>query len=568
MSSEAKGFNIVEVAYKYHWIVLFILYISFVIVSGGAVNSPDEAANLFFIEQLRATGSFAYIESLNEIAGNLVHPRSTTVIGDMILPGTFLGFPFLIGLLTTFLPKIFTFILPVLVVSCIGIGVYHFMKAFVPKNIARISALLIGIHPAMWFYASKAMMHNALFITLLTLSASLFLSVEKKPAAKKEHRLAWQKFFLSGLLVTSALFIRTNEIVWTVPLFAIFLWFQRERLSLRMLLWFALGAGSMGVVMFNVNQEVFGTFLTGGYTQASNTVTAIAGQATAVEVGIMTRLKDLVMYALFPFGIDIKHSLKMGYYYLAYLFPVTFSAALAGVALLAKKKIIGLTQDDFVRLKRYFVTGALLSVYLVIYYGSWKFHDHPDPNAVSIGTSYVRYWLPLYIFSIPFIAFFIDYVASFFSTMKDKVTIGLVLIFAVYSGYFVWFKTDESLINVMNAIHFNSGQVEQMLPLVSSDAIVVTDSDDKFIFPHRAVMMYLREDHTLDQIQPLLEAQKLVYYYGLTLPQQDMVYLNSKKLLERGLKIQLVQTFENKSLYQFSNAPNNEKKSSDTSSEL
>ena len=41
--------------------------------------------------------------------------------------------------------------------------------------------------------------------------------------------------------------------------------------------------------------------------------------------------------------------------------------------------------------------SLVVSAWLLVVYGSWWFSDNPDPTAITLGSSYVRYFLPLYI---------------------------------------------------------------------------------------------------------------------------------------------------------------------------
>ena len=52
----------------------------------------------------------------------------------------------------------------------------------------------------------------------------------------------------------------------------------------------------------------------------------------------------------------------------------------------------------------YFSVFAVLSLILIFYYGSWQFNDNPDPNRFTIGNSYTRYWLPIYLMMMPIAA--------------------------------------------------------------------------------------------------------------------------------------------------------------------
>src|SRR3989338_11045288 len=63
----------------------------------GIFVSPDENANAFFAQTFAETGSMVATESLNAVADGIIHPRSTIAPGTVLLPTSFLGFPFVTG---------------------------------------------------------------------------------------------------------------------------------------------------------------------------------------------------------------------------------------------------------------------------------------------------------------------------------------------------------------------------------------------------------------------------------------------------------------------------------------
>jgi hypothetical protein len=88
------------------------------------------------------------------------------------------------------------------------------------------------------------------------------------------------------------------------------------------------------------------------------------------------------------------------------------------------------------------------------------------------------------------------------------------------------------------------------LSMVGKDAIVIVDRADKLFFPARHVRVPLRDEATYSLL-PTFLLHGEVFYYGITLPPQDLVYLNQEKLKAAGIQIQLVQTFDAESLYVF-----------------
>ena len=94
-------------------IVFFVFCLLFYSFSGEKFNSPDETSNYFFINLFQETGQLKFFESLNFIAENQIHPRSTTVIDGYVVPGGFLGTILIFGLFAKiFGIKIFFLVTP------------------------------------------------------------------------------------------------------------------------------------------------------------------------------------------------------------------------------------------------------------------------------------------------------------------------------------------------------------------------------------------------------------------------------------------------------------------------
>ena len=76
----------------------------------------------------------------------------------------------------------------------------------------------------------------------------------------------------------------------------------------------------------------------------------------------------------------------------------------------------------------------------------------------------------------------------------------------------------------------------------------MVDYADKYLFPHREVVVPLRSEHTYSHLPALRELAPL-YYYGITLPETDLVYLQEEKLIELGLTIEPIEEVFNETLY-------------------
>ena len=221
----------------------------------------------------------------------------------------------------------------------------------------------------------------------------------------------------------------------------------------------------------------------------------------------------------------------------------------------------------------FLVSALILSAFLVLYYGSWEFHDNPDPTRFTIGNSYTRYWLPVYLVTIPFAAFFLEQVLDslkkilnfsylekkskkFFSIYLRGKLLDLFLIFLVLGVYifsslnFVIHGSEEGLMQTAQRQIASQNEYERLLELTETNSVVITKYHDKLLFPDRKVIVGLFDDKRMNAIYSRLSEELPVYYYNFSFPEEDFNYLNERRLKESGLKISLVEKINtNFSLY-------------------
>ncbi len=150
-------------------------------------DSPDETANYFWAVRIAKGESLWYREPL-EVAGNsLLRPRSMNVIGMKVVPGSFLGLPLLYGYMAKWLGvnaiPYFTPLFASLAVIAFG---FLMMKLFDPV-MGLLSAALLAVLPPWWYYASRGMYHNVLFVSLVMIGICIVVYLSKY--AKDDH---WQ----------------------------------------------------------------------------------------------------------------------------------------------------------------------------------------------------------------------------------------------------------------------------------------------------------------------------------------------------------------------------------------
>jgi hypothetical protein len=196
---------------------------------------------------------------------------------------------------------------------------------------------------------------------------------------------------------------------------------------------------------------------------------------------------------------------------------------------------------------RYLLGLFLATAILGVVYGSSAIHDNPDPAAVTIGNSYSRYWLPLFVAMTPLAAAALVRLGE--KTKPFVPAICLIALFA-FGADVVFFSSDDALWPMRGRLAAAETIRATVLDLTEDDAVIVTERGDKLFFPDRIIRYPLRDETTYALLPKIVEFAPL-YYYGITLPQSDLDYLNNLKLKDDGLRIELVKNFGVESLYRF-----------------
>ncbi|MBI1908408.1 hypothetical protein HYS28_03255, partial [Candidatus Uhrbacteria bacterium] len=237
---------------------------------------------------------------------------------------------------------------------------------------------------------------------------------------------------------------------------------------------------------------------------------------------------------LFPFGIHEMAILKNVWNFGMSLYPWVTALAAAGIVMSLRDK-----KGHFRMLA---VLTLALAAWLGVVYGSWSFNDNPDPAAVTLGDSHVRYWLPLFVLSTIFAA---RAVGAFARTVPMQVTTAaaIVMLSAV-----AMFGGDDGLLRTRTVLSESAAKREAVLAQTETDAIIVVDRADKFLWPYRHVIQPLRSEENY-AILPEAASLAPLYYFGIPFPPSDLYYLNNDKLASLGLRIDFVTSVGDEALY-------------------
>jgi len=547
-------------------VVFFISTLCLSVYGERVFVSPDESAAFFFAEQLADTGALSAHESLNTTLNGLIHPRSVAVMGELLVPGSFIGLPIVAGLMMMPFGDAGGLLLtPILALF----GVLAFRASikilFEDEGLADLSAFLLMAHPAYLYFSGRVMMHNVAFVDFLIFAVYFAVARpfgSKSIFVKELHRL---EYLFSGIMVGLAIFFRISEALWILPVaFGLLLVF-RNNLGWRSLVSFMAGLGLMAVVIFGANSWVYGSPFVTGYTIPAPIVESVSDQENIKSNQLASPSTSQL-----PFGFHPRAVLRNVWNYGILLYPWMTIVSIFGFVLLAVRKF-----EKNKVWKTLTVISILVAGALFIFYGSWNFIDNPDPSLVTIGNSHVRYWLPVFILSIPFASYLILSVWRYFALLplpevegvgvRVRVEIGMVrtlariflalaLLVGLITNVRLVFYGHDGILASRAAMSTFIGKRARIMTLTPPESVIIVDRADKYLFPYRRVVVPLRDDKTYAALVELVKDVP-TYYFGITFPQTDLDYLNGDKLKAMGLKIELVETISEESLYKFSHAP-------------
>jgi hypothetical protein len=490
-------------------------------------NSPDERANALFSERIAAHLRPAFSEPLNLAYEGIISPRSMLAFGEEIVHGSFPGLPLLAG----FAGSMHTALIPLASIALFVAAAVAFrclVKDLYGEKSATIALMLFLLHPAIWYYAARPMMHNIGFVSLLILA--LF-------AYTRERRGLW---FLGGVALSFALAFRTYAIIWLFPLL-LFLAIGEYMRGKKMRIALVFLGAVMGVLpLFFYNYELFGGPFITGYTASF----PFEDMLPASSIDSYNESRD-VLSLLLPFGFHERVLLTNTFHYAFLLYPLLQLPMLAGL-FVALMNIRSLHESE-----RLLLIAAIYTwIALILIYGSWVIADNPDPNAITLANSYTRYWLPAIILSIPLAARFLE---SLFQMIRRPFGRAVLSVFfgaalAISSSAAV-LAGEDGLIAIRGNILRGEAMRARVLAETEENAIIITEYADKFLFPDRMVIVPLREESTYVAIPRLIEERPL-YYLGITLPEEDERYL-TEVLLEGRAGITPIFEQDEQTLYEF-----------------
>ena len=489
-------------------------------------NTPDETINYYFSTSFAKSNSLYYLEPLNDFMHRVIFPRWAFVIDGKITPGNFLGIDLIYGTLgKIFSINIIAFLTPLF--SILGaLFFYLIIKKFFNSQVAFISFLLILFFPAWVYYSSRTMFHNILFFSLFLVGLYFLLKLFQTPDSRFKiinlSRTAMRDSTLTGLFFGLSLITRTSEVVWIFLIVLIILIFNFKKLKTLWpyLILSLIIFSACFIPVFYQNKILYNNYFFTGYNLDTMTENLESGEVKKL---------NLAKAIFLPFGFHPRVIFSVIKNYVVKLFWPWLILWFAGLILFIKDK----NKNQFKNYKLYLCL-LTTTYYLLFYYGSWFFTDSLNPNLISIGSSYVRYFIPLFIFNIPLIAFLFYKLWS--KKIFYKISLLVVACLLLIFSYNLTYSGSESLSSIKNQINKYNIQSQNILTKINSEDIILMDtSTDKIIFPEHKKLIVPQNGVEWPEIKNILNHKKVFYFHHRSDVSQD--FLNSNKFFPQDLKI-------------------------------
>lgn len=521
-------------------LLLFFFSILFFAYSQSEMifNSPDENANAVFAIQFADDQTLAIQSQYQDFSWvNIVHPRSMIVVSSFIVPVSFLGLSVLSGLFASLFGSwSILLVTPLFAVLAIFAWKQILYRITENERLSDLGALFLMIHPAFWYYTGRTMMHNVGFVALLILA--LWFIVCHPIKSKWKNVLVLDEVF-AGFMLGLAISFRASEAIWVGILVIGLLIWKRKELVLKNIIVFLISAVLILLPFLALNKALYGSMLETGYTveeQSEAGEEVFAYQNSDVDESLPAPLN-----LFFPFGVHEMNILHNVWQYGFLLYPWISILSMLGIIFVFKDK----------RWRPLLIITFGLSAWLVLVYGSWKFSDNPDASIVTLGNSYVRYWLPLFVLGSLFAGIAVDKIGSWFKRrdlpFSQSVPWFIVFLVLLFSARLVIWGDDGFIQTHQNLESFIEKK-NIVLEQTSEDAIIIVDMADKYLFPDRSVIIPLRDEDVYQAIPKIVD-EKPLYYFGITLPDADINHLQSVVFAENDIQFRKVVTVGDETLY-------------------
>ena len=513
-------------------VVFGAVFAAFGFVAPHLWNSPDETAVAYFVKGFLISNRLWAAEPYNFLGSGVVHPRSIIAFGDYLVPASFYGSIYFFGTLAILAGESALAWGTPAATALASLCVFFVIRKIFDARRALIAQILFLADPAVWYFSSRGLFPNALFLDMAIIGLAI-IYLQPWQAFAKGRGVAWLEMMIDDVVgiffLGVAFLVRPVEFIWLAPLIIAMLWFGRKKLNALRIISGIIVAGAFIGVFFHDNYSLYGGIFSTGYTAG-----ALSPGIAAPAVGAASRLPAFLSSPrpfILPFGFHPHAVIVNMWNYMAAF--AWWLPALALIGFLLTKE-----RPSRRRFSRAFWWTAIV---LGVYYGSGVFVDS-SVSQWTVGSSYLRYFLPASVLLVPLGA-----EGVYRMSMKRRWVAPLAVgVFVALSAWTVYYRSSESLVPMLATLRHYETVKTAVLKEVPKDGVIVTERDDKIFFPDRKVVIGLRDRMVLDQL-PILEARGL-YYYGITIKESELPAINME-LASRGLQLGHYKTFGNESLY-------------------
>ncbi len=491
----------------------FALYIFFYIQTpeGEQIifSSPDETALKVFSEHFAKEGNFFLPRSSVDLP-DFVHPRSSAEKFGHLVPMGFLGQFIFYGVLHRifYIPLIF---LTPFFTALAGLALFYLFQIRYTKNQSLFGTTLFLFHPAVIYYTTRGLLPNMLFVDLLIFSVyflSLFFSHQRKT------------FLVCGMfLVGLALSVRPVEAGWVGSLLVVFFIWQRKFLhwKLWLIAFFYFSLAFVPLAYYNF--DTYGSIIQTGYAQDAG---GILPKEFSTE-------KNNVFFLPFifiaPFGFHIKNIFFAMWNYAFLLFSPLTALAFFGIV--------------FSKAKIYRIIFIGVSIWLFLLYGSWVVKDN-IAGEIGIGVSYVRYWLPIFVLSLPFTIEGCMHLCKKKSSFFWSIGLVGVLFFSIGKAFI--FDAEALFAHKSDSLSYYKVR-EEVRREVPKDAIIISERSDKIFFPEYEVIDVTSDAEPIwKRLKEISDFSRL-YYFSIY-PPTSIEAVNQKFLYADNFRFEFLKKVE------------------------
>lgn len=509
-------------------VLFFLVYASFYWTNNQRYPSPDEQANAVFAEVFAREGQFKIARIAPE---DVVRPRSVNIVGNDFVPGFFLGLVLLAGFVGKWLGLWAIPLVPVALAAAAPAAYYQIARRVFDLATARLSTLLMFFLPAWAYYASRGFLPNVPMLSAYLIGWALLLQAHTY-AARGRGRAAMAAATVAGLSFGLSFAIRPVEWIWAGSILLGIGLVLRKKCYGRLIP--AMAAGFLipvlGVAYWQ--QQTYGAWYATGYDQFGRQV----GESTGAS-----SFFDAIGRALFPFGFDPVAAFARFWDQVFGVYWWLMPFIVFGCFIYWKQH--SKTREQ----KIYSTVFVAVSAYLILYYGSWLILDHPDPTWVSIGTAYHRYWLPVFVLVLPYLAMGLQHLALKARRVWPPAQ-SLPWAAVLAASILVTFALGEDSLGRLaaNSVKYE-GLRERVLASTPEQSVIASERQDKLFWPQRQVIHFADNDYSglaesaQDLTSPLYVLSRLPASHAEVVEQRDFAV--------RGMRFEPVFSQEEFTLY-------------------